>query len=51
MVRPSRRTALRIVGSAGVASVAGCTAPGLFAGPNERVPDSLGTTWTPPADE
>lgn len=50
MVPPTRRRALRILGTAGVASVAGCSALGLSDGPNERLPDSVGTAWTPRAD-
>lgn len=50
MVPPTRRTALRILGTAGAASVTGCSALGLSDGPNEQLPDSVGTSWTPSAD-
>lgn len=50
MPSTSRRDALRLLGLAGVASVAGCSALGLDSGPNEQPPDSLGTSWTPAAD-
>jgi hypothetical protein len=48
MVPPTRRTALRILGTAGVASLAGCGALDRSSGPNEQPPDSVGTAWTPP---
>jgi len=50
MPSTSRRDALRLLGLAGVASVAGCSALGLDSGPNEQPPDALGTAWTPAAD-
>jgi len=50
MPSTSRRDALRLLGLAGVASVAGCNALGLDSGPNEQPPESLGTSWTPATD-
>ena len=50
MPSTSRRDALRLLGLAGAASVAGCSALGLDSGPNEQPPDAVGTTWTPAAD-
>lgn len=50
MPSPSRRDALRLVGLAGLTSVAGCSSFDLGDGPNEHPPDSLGTSWSPPAD-
>ncbi|GGO01098.1 PQQ-binding-like beta-propeller repeat protein [Haloarcula pellucida] len=46
----SRRDALRTIGLAGVASVAGCSSVDLGNGPNERPPDSLETSWSPSTD-
>lgn len=46
----SRRAALRTIGLAGVASIAGCSSFGLRDEPNEHPPDSLGTSWSPPTD-
>jgi outer membrane protein assembly factor BamB len=51
MVPSTRRDALRAVGLAGLAGLAGCSALDGLRGPNERPPESLGTDWTPPADE
>ena len=50
MVPRTRRTTLRILGAAGATALAGCSALGLSDGPNEQVPDSVGTQWTPRAD-
>nr|WP_245333084.1 PQQ-binding-like beta-propeller repeat protein [Halarchaeum solikamskense] len=46
----SRRDALRTIGLAGVASVAGCSSLPLGNGPNEHPPDTLGTSWSPSTD-
>lgn len=45
----TRRDALRTIGLAGVAGVAGCMSR-FEDGPNERPPDSLGTSWSPSGD-
>lgn len=47
----SRRDALRTIGLAGVASVAGCSSLDLGNGSNERPPDSLGTSWLPSTED
>jgi outer membrane protein assembly factor BamB len=48
MVPSTRRDTLRAVGLAGLAGLAGCAG---LRGPAERPPASLGTDWTPRADE
>ena len=50
MSSTSRRDALRLLAAGGVASVAGCSSFGLGSGPNEKPPESLGTSWSPSAD-
>ena len=50
MSPPSRRDALRLIGLAGLTSVAGCSSFGLGDGLNEHPPDSLGPSWSPSAD-
>jgi outer membrane protein assembly factor BamB len=47
----SRRAALRSLGAAGVAGLAGCSALDRLRGPNENPPESVGTDWTAPDDE
>lgn len=51
MVPPTRRTALQMLGVAGIASLAGCPSRSLVTGDGEQPPDSLGTAWTSPGDE
>lgn len=48
---PTRRDALRSLAAAGAVAVAGCSTVARLRGPNEKPPDSLGTDWSPPADE
>jgi len=51
MPSASRRDALRLLATGGVAGLAGCSALDLGGrGPNETPPDSLGTSWSPPGD-
>lgn len=50
MPSPSRRDALRTIGLAGIASIAGCSSFALGDGPNEHPPDTLGTSWSPSTD-
>jgi hypothetical protein len=47
----SRRAAIGRGGTVLVVGLAGCTAVDLSGGPNERPPESVGSPWTPPADE
>lgn len=49
MSQLTRRDALRVVGVAGVTSVAGCSSFGLWDGPDEHPPRSIGTSWSPSA--
>ncbi|WP_276274108.1 PQQ-binding-like beta-propeller repeat protein [Haloarcula litorea] len=51
MCPPTRRTALRMLGTAGVACLAGCPSRSLDDGDRSRPPDSLGTDWTAPDSE
>ena len=46
----TRRTALQMLGTAGLASVTGCSAFSRVQGPKEQPPDAIGTTWSPPDD-
>ena len=51
MVSANRRTALRMIGLVGTSSLAGCGGLNPSSSPNERPPDTLGTSWSPPAGE
>lgn len=51
MVSVNRRTALRLIGLIGTTSLAGCAGLDLSGGPNERPPESIGTSWPPPDGE
>lgn len=51
MVSVNRRTALRLIGLIGTTSLAGCAGINLSGGPNERPPESIGTSWSPPDSE
>ena len=51
MVSVTRRTALRVFGTAAATSLAGCAALDFSSGPTERPPESIGTSWAPPTDE
>lgn len=48
---PTRRTFLRSLAATGAVGLAGCSTLDRFRGPNENSPESLGSTWSPPADE
>lgn len=51
MVPPTRRTALQLLGTAGIASLTGCSTLSRVQTPSEQPPDALGTTWSPPDDD
>ena len=51
MVSANRRAALRIISLVGTSSLAGCGGLDSSSSPNERPPDSLGTSWSPPVGE
>lgn len=51
MAPPTRRTTLQMLGTAAVASLAGCSGLSTNSDYGEKPPDSLGTAWSPPDDE